>query len=95
MENYNTLIGNEKNDNSKYCFAEPGEIYLAYLPEGGTTRLDLKDATGRFSVKWYDPRNGGELQSGSLDSVRGGRVVDLGLPPSYQSEDWLVVVRRK
>ncbi len=94
MENYNALIGNLKDDNSKYCFAKPGEVYLVYLPEGGTTRLDLTDATGEFSVKWYDPRNGGDLQTGSHDSVTGDGVVDLGLPPSDQSEDWLVVVSR-
>jgi hypothetical protein len=61
MRNINSLAGNRENDNSRYCFAKPGEIYIVYLPEGGTAELDLNGVTGRFSVSWYDPRNGGDL----------------------------------
>ena len=48
MKNANALIGNEKNDNSKYCLAKPGELYLVYLPKGGTTELDLTGANGNL-----------------------------------------------
>jgi hypothetical protein len=38
-------------DNSKYCLAKNGELYLIYLPEGGTS-LDLtNDAEGTFNVQ--------------------------------------------
>jgi hypothetical protein len=42
MRNADALIGNATHDNSKYCLAKPGEIYLVYLPSGGTTDLDLR-----------------------------------------------------
>lgn len=93
MRNANALIGNEKNDNSKYCLARPGELYLVYLPKGGTTELDLSAATGSYTVKWFNPRRGGALQHGSVKSVSGGAKVGLGTPPADAREDWLVVIR--
>ncbi len=94
MENHNALIGNTANDNSKYCFAKPGEVYLVYLPEGGTSQLDLSGTSGSYDVRWYDPRNGGELQRGSIETVTAGGAVELGAAPEEQGEDWLVVVRK-
>ena len=41
---YFAADGNAANDNSKYCFAKSGGIYLVYLPNGGTTELDLSGA---------------------------------------------------
>ena len=94
MKNADALVGNPKNDNSKYCLAKPGEIYLVFLRDGGTTDLDLTGASGNFSVKWFNPRNGGALSYGSVKSAKGGGKVSLGNPPADSREDWLVVVRR-
>jgi hypothetical protein len=94
MENHNGLIGNLANDNSRYCFAKTGELYLVYLPEGGTARLDLGGVSGVFNVRWYNPRKGGELQMGSVEAVTAGGTVALGAPPADENEDWLAVVRR-
>jgi hypothetical protein len=94
MQNANALIGNTKNDNSKFCFARAGELYLVYLPTGGTTDLDLGGANGAFSVKWFNPRTGGALSDGPVKSVTGGGKVSLGHPPADANEDWLVVVRK-
>jgi hypothetical protein len=94
MQNANALIGNDVNDNSKYCLARPGELYLVYLPTGRTTDLDLGAVAGRFSVKWFNPRTGGALQDGAIKSVSGGGEATLGTPPADASEDWLVVIRK-
>lgn len=94
MQNANALIGNTKDDNSKFCLAKPGQIYLVYLPNGGTTDLDLSGVEGSFAVNWFNPRNGGGLVNGSVNTVRGGGTVALGDPPADASEDWLAVVRR-
>ena len=93
MKNDNALVGNSKNDNSKYCFAKAGELYLVYLPNGGTTELDLSGASGKFAVKWFNPRTGGATQDGSVKSVTGGGVVALGNPPTDAGQDWVVLVR--
>ena len=94
MWNADGLVGNEKNDNSRYCFAKANEVYLVYLPSGNTTSLDLSRATGQFTVEWFDPRNGGALKRGSVATVTGGGTVALGMPPDSPGEDWLAVVRR-
>ncbi len=94
MANADALVGNPSNDNSKYAFAKAGEIYLVFLPEGGTTELDLSAASGDFMVQWFNPRAGGALKEGSVNVVRGGGSVLLGNPPGEPDEDWLVVLRR-
>lgn len=94
MSNADRLIGNAKHDNSKFCLAKTGETYLVYLPSGGSSQLDLSDATGNFTVAWFNPRSGGDLAAGSKKTVKGGGRVNLGQPPADPQEDWLVVVRR-
>ena len=88
------LVGNPEHTNARYCFAKHGDLYLVYLPKGGTAKLDLSDASGDFSVRWFDPRNGGETFEGSVPSVQGGATVSLGSVPDSNSQDWLVVIRR-
>ena len=94
MTNADALVGNPTSDNSRWCLAKAGEIYLVYLPAGGTATLDLSATTGRFTVSWFDPRNGGPLKRGRVASVNAGSGVALGEPPDSPEEDWLVVVRR-
>ena len=94
MSNADLLVGNPSNDNSVFCFAKAGELYLVYLPNGGTAALDLGGATGQFNVSWFDPRTGGALKRGSVASVKAGGKVALGMAPGSPDEDWLIVVRR-
>jgi hypothetical protein len=93
MTNADELVGNPAHDNSRYCFAQSGELYLVYLPRGGAAELDLTGARGDFSVAWFNPRTGGGLQPGLVKQVRGGEHAALGLPPADPDEDWLAVVR--
>ena len=72
MSGADLLVGNPTNDNSVFGFAKAGEIYLVYLPNGGTADLDLTGVSGQFTVSWFDPRNGGALKKGSV-GVSGGR----------------------
>ena len=95
MKNTNALIGNTQDDNSKFCFAKAGELYLVYLPNGGTTDIDLSAATGAFTVKWFNPRAGGKLVDGVVLSVIGGEKTSLGARPTEAGEDWLAVVRKQ
>ena len=94
MKNADALVGNPTQDNSKYCLARTGELYLVYLPNGGTTALDLSAASGSFSVRWFNPRSGGPLRDGAVKSVNAGGQVALGAPPADATQDWLVVIRR-
>jgi hypothetical protein len=90
MKPADELVGNAKHDNTRYCFAKPGEIYLVYLPAGGTANLDVAGTTGAFSVGWFNPREGGTIAPAA--DVRGGGPLALSAP---SRDDWLAVVRRK
>jgi hypothetical protein len=94
MSNADLLVGNPSNDNRVFAFAKSGEIYLVYLPNGGSADLDLGGGTGQFNVSWFDPRNGGAMKKGSVAAVTGGKKVALGAAPGSPEEDWLVVVRK-
>ena len=93
MKNADALVGNKLHDNSLYCFAKPGKIYVVYLPAAGSARLDLTGVEGKFKVNWYNPRTGGELRNGSIAEVQGGATVDLGVPPADLEKDWVVLVK--
>ncbi|MEO1660636.1 MAG: DUF5060 domain-containing protein [Pseudomonadota bacterium] len=82
-------------DSDNYLFAEPGEIYVAYVADNaGEQVLDLTGQAGTYSVAWYHPVEGGALQIGSVSSVSGGDFRALGTPPVQPNSDWVVLVRR-
>lgn len=94
MQNADALIGNEKHDNSRFCLAKSGALYLVYLPQGGTAEINMAGITGSFTVQWFNPRRGGSLQSGPVSQVSGGSKVSIGYPPSEPQEDWLAILRK-
>lgn len=77
-----------------YVLADPGHTYLVYLPNGGAEQLDLSHAEGRYRVRWFNPRIGGELRQGSSTAIEGGALRELGEPPSDTDADWAVLVSR-
>ena len=89
------LVNSEK----AYCFQKPGEIYAVYLPDSGNYTLDLEDAQGEFSLQWYDPLEGGEPLTSSVDTLQGGKVNELGTPPAdlekVSGQDWVLLVRKR
>ncbi len=88
------LVGNVDGKRAPYCFAKPGEIYLVYMAKAARPpELDLGSSQGKFRVTWFDPRNGGEPQVGTLAEAQGGTKVRLGAPPRDADEDWLAIVR--
>lgn len=77
-----------------YVFAQNGSIYAVYLPELKETKINLQGFEGSFSVKWYNPRLGGELETGSVKKVKGGDLVSIGKPKSEQG-DWVALLVSK
>ena len=94
MQPADELVGNSVNAEPYYCLAKPGEIYVIYLAWGDVSAIDLREVTGDFFVKWFNPRTGGELIDGPITRVEGGKRVRLGLPPHDQEEDWVAILRR-
>ncbi len=76
-----------------YCLAKTGKTYIVYLPAGtqnAKLRIDLENP---LLVKWFNPREGGEMQDGSVSSLEGTGNKNLGNPPVDVEKDWVVVVR--
>ncbi|MSU49596.1 MAG: DUF5060 domain-containing protein [Opitutus sp.] len=91
MTNADELAGNATHDNSVYCLAQSGALYLVYLPKGGTTTLNLAAAgAGDFSLAWFNPREGGALVP-AAGKIRGGADATLTAP---STNDWLAILRR-
>lgn len=91
MANADNLVSGSGN-NANHCLALAGSHYVVYLRTGGSHTLNLTGASGPFQVRWFDPRNGGSMQNGSLRTVLGGGSVSLGTPPSLTTQDWVVAV---
>lgn len=89
MSPNNSLTAN-KND---YVFAAEPEIYVIYLPEGGSTAINL-DNQSNYEVKWYNPREGGSLMDGSITTVKGNMNTRLGNPPKDDEKDWVILLKK-
>lgn len=92
MTNRNNLLTGATSG-GPYCFATNGEVYVAYIPAPATPSLNLSGASGDFTVRWFDPFNGGGMQTGSVAQVTGGGTRSLGSPPATSSKDWVVLVK--
>lgn len=81
-------------DSHSYCLAAEGEIYAVFLKAGQkTTSLNLGTSGKEYSIYWFNPRTGGALQTGSLESLRSNGVMPLGQAPSEQGQDWMILIK--
>jgi hypothetical protein len=94
MKNRNDLIDNQANEKEKFCLTDGESVILVYLGYVKTADIDLKEFEGNFTVKWFNPREGGNLSNGSVTSLNGGKVVSLGNAPVDGENDWLIVLRK-
>lgn len=93
MSSADALVGNSSSSTSgDYCLAEDGQTYVAYFQNASSESIDLSGVSGTFNLRWYDPRNGGTLQTGSVTQVTGGSSVSLGTPPNNATSDWVALL---
>lgn len=76
-----------------WCLAKPGEVYVVYLSNGGSTNISLDEGT--YSVNWYNPAKGGSLQKGSVTSLEGKGLKSIGEAPMEKNSDWVVLVKKR
>jgi hypothetical protein len=62
---------------SGYCLAVAGSEYLVFLPNGGSSSVDLSGVTGSRTVEWFNPAKGQTTPGGT---VSGGGLVNLTAP---------------
>ncbi len=90
MASDDTLVSS----NGDYVLANPGQSYVVFLKNGGTSTLNLDSNSGEYSILWYNPRTGGQLQKGSKAHIQGSGKQSLGSPPAERNADWVVLVQK-
>ncbi len=73
-----------------YCLAKPGEIYAAYLQNGGNQLLNFQSFSGTYTRLWYNPRTGEAFPTSDVNFSNGFQF--LGSPPQETSQDWVVLL---
>jgi hypothetical protein len=60
-----------------------------------TPTVNLGAYKGNYQVRWYNPRTGGPLQAGTVDTVPAGGAdwVEIGHPPGDLKRDWVLLLR--
>lgn len=76
-----------------HILALPGETYVIYLQEQ-EANLDFTGVNGSFKIAWIDPLKPLEFQTGSVETVDGGQLQNLGTPPSEEVE-WVLWVQKQ
>lgn len=72
--------------------ADPGRLYIAYIPRGNQLRTIAVNGLqhGRYRASWYDPRTG---QSVAIDDgPQGQDAWAIPVRPSPADEDWLLIL---
>jgi uncharacterized protein DUF4038/collagenase-like protein with putative collagen-binding domain len=93
---YGTFAPNRNVASSDYVTAAAtpdGRLAIAYLPEGGTIRVDTRRMAGRVHASWYDPTSGRYTAvEGSPFAAR--RSLDLTAPDQNRDgdRDWVLVL---
>jgi hypothetical protein len=88
MANDNSLLSGGQG----YCLQKTGQVYCFFLKTAGDAKVSLPK--GDYSVRWYDPRAGGDMQTGTVKTVTGPGDVSLGNPPENADKDWVVLIER-
>ncbi|MEM6550648.1 MAG: DUF5060 domain-containing protein [Planctomycetota bacterium] len=91
MDNHNKLLV----DADGFCLADPGQVYVVLVKDASKpAKLDLGSHAGPFTVRWYNPRTGGDLQTGQHTTLSGGGQQLLGAPPAEPDRDWVALIRK-
>lgn len=72
-----------------WCLAKPGEAYAIYAYPA--TGLSVTLPPGKFRLRWYNPRAGGE--PGNAREIDGGSARAIGDPPTDMDKDWALIVK--
>jgi hypothetical protein len=82
---------------ASYCMADVGKAYVIYRngkKKPANFEIDQRGTQGKFSVQWLDPVTDGSYRQGSIPTVEGGSVRNLGSPSTSDrpsdSKDWVI-----
>ena len=67
--------------------AEPGKVYVVYLPRGGDVTVDLSAAHAPLTAQWFNPHDG---LAGEPFPVTAGKSRRFQAP---DAQDWVLQLR--
>jgi hypothetical protein len=88
MEPDNDLVGGVKDGRA---LAKGDQLLAVQLPSGGDASVKL--GNGNYAVRWYNPRTGGALQTGDMQTVQGPGLKPIGHPPAEPDSDWIAIIQ--
>lgn len=68
------------------ALADIGNLYVIYTPKGGKITVNLTDAKGDLTVKWFDPRNG---EFKEIGVISGKGIQEFNTP---DENDWVLYI---
>jgi len=74
-----------------YALSEGNNMHLVYFPEGIET-IDIDLPEEHYRIEWFDPKNGGKLQLGSINETKGGNSAEIGIPTGDITNDWVLLL---
>ena len=78
----------DRSENEAYLAAKHGRAYALYFTDDGSVGLDLKEAPGRFDVRWIHIASG---EWGKRETLEGGAVVTVTAPDTGH---WVAAIVR-
>ena len=78
-----------------FGFSNKGKIHVVYFKSFLPCEIDLSNESGQYRLKWYDPRNGGDLKDGSVLKVESGSWVNTGKPKIDDGLDWALLLLKE
>ncbi len=78
--------GKSRVANRAYCLAEPEQLYVVYLPMGGSVAVNL--AAGSYDASWFNPRSG---HWKTISRVEGPEWIS---PSAPGDGDWALLLKR-
>ena len=88
IEAANELL-TDRQINEAYLACNRGNSYALYFTDGGEVGLDLREARGRYLLRWIDLRTGEWRGEQSID---GEKIVKINAPSKGH---WLAVITRR
>ena len=80
-----------------FAFEKLGEVVVLYVPAGSKQQghtIDLTSFADEVSIQWFDPRNGGGLQRGTVSQAKPEYRTNVGFPPNNAEADWVLLIQR-
>jgi hypothetical protein len=80
-------------DTTSYCFTNRKDQIVIFLKSGQrTTSIDVGTSGDRYSIRWFNPRTGGNLMKGTISTIQSVGIVNIGMAPTDIDLDWVVLL---